>query len=160
MAKLLMIHPEKCTGCRNCELACAFSHDGGGLRLRTARVHVFSWEREGFSVPMMCQQCADAACISVCPTGAMHRAGPGGRVEWEANKCIRCRMCTLACPFGNAVYDAAGNAILKCDECSGDPECVKACPNQALEWVDDTVATYSRKKAFSQKFKEALQEVR
>ena len=57
MARVLMIHPEKCTGCRNCELACAFSHDGGELRLRTTRVHVFSWEREGFSVPMMCQQC-------------------------------------------------------------------------------------------------------
>ena len=160
MAKMLMIHPDKCTGCENCALACAFSHDGGALRLRTARVHVFSWEREGFSVPMMCQQCAEAACVSVCPTGAMHRLTAGGRVEWEANKCIRCRMCTLACPFGNAAYDAAGNTILKCDECQGDPECVKACPSGALEWVEDTVATYSRKKAFSEKLKAALQEVR
>ena len=156
MAKMLMIHPDKCTGCQNCALACAFSHDGGALRLRTARVHVFSWEREGFSVPMMCQQCTEAACVSVCPTGAMHRLTPTGRVEWDANKCIRCRMCTLACPFGNAVYDARSNGIQKCDNCQGKPECVAFCPNQALEFTEDTLSTRSRMKAFAAKFKEAL----
>lgn len=69
-------------------------------------------------------------------------------------------MCTLACPFGCAVYDAATSAILKCDLCQGNPECVQFCPNKALEYEDDTLATRSRKKAFSAKFKEAFSEVK
>jgi anaerobic carbon-monoxide dehydrogenase iron sulfur subunit len=158
MTKVLMIHPDKCTGCRNCELACSFVHEGE-FRPRASRVHVYSWERDSISVPMMCQQCDDAACATVCPTGAMHQNRATGMVDWDAKKCIRCRMCTLACPFGNAVYDAATSSILKCNNCDGNPECVQFCPNKALEFQDDTLATRSRKKAFAAKFKDAFQEV-
>ena len=70
MANVLMIHPDKCTGCRNCELACSFEHEGQ-FRPGASRVQAYTWEREGMSVPMMCQQCDDAACITVCPTGAI-----------------------------------------------------------------------------------------
>jgi len=66
MTKLLMIHPEKCTGCENCVLACSFHHEKD-FRPAATRIHVFTWEREGISVPMMCQQCGDAPCIKVCP---------------------------------------------------------------------------------------------
>ncbi len=158
MDKILMIHPDKCTGCRNCELACSFFHEGD-FRPRASRIHVFTWEREGISVPMTCQHCDDAPCISVCTPGAMHRDMTTGRVEWDANKCIRCRMCVQACPFGNAVYDAQTSSILKCDMCQGAPECAIMCPNAALEFVDDTLSTRSRKKAFATKFKEAFAEV-
>ena len=153
-----MIHPDKCTGCENCVLACSFAHEKD-FRPAATRIHVFIWEREGISVPMMCQQCGDAPCISVCPTGAMHRLGSDGVVDWDVKKCILCRMCTQACPFGNAVYDSRTNSILKCDECEGDPACVRMCPNNALEFVDDTISTRSRKKAYAKKFKEAFQEV-
>ncbi len=159
MAKILMIHPDKCTGCNNCALACAFSHEGE-FRPRASRVHVYSWERECTSVPMMCQQCDKASCVAVCPTGAMHySANGGGVVEYDQNKCIRCRMCVQACQFGNAVYDAKTSKILKCDTCNGDPECVKFCPNGALEFVDDTLSTRSRKKALAGKLLAAFQEV-
>ncbi|HEX9118064.1 MAG TPA: 4Fe-4S dicluster domain-containing protein [Anaerolineae bacterium] len=158
MAKLLMIHPDKCTGCRNCELACAFAKTGE-FRPRASRVHVYSWEREGISVPMMCQQCDDAACVSVCPTGAMHRSPGSSLVEYDASKCIRCRMCVQACQFGNVVYDATTSSILKCDQCQGNPECVRFCPNAALEYQDDTLAMRTRKKAYAAKFKAAFQEV-
>ena len=157
MAKVLMIHPDKCTGCHNCALACVFGHDGQ-FRPSGTRVHVYSWEREGFSVPMMCQQCDDASCAKVCPTGAMHRAAGASVVEYDRSKCIGCRMCTVACPFGNAVYDGVTGAILKCDTCNGDPECVRACPSAALEYVDDNISTRSRKKAFAAKFKAAFVE--
>jgi carbon-monoxide dehydrogenase iron sulfur subunit len=159
MAKILMIHPDKCTGCQNCMLACSFANDGGTFRLVASRVHVYLWEREGIAVPMMCQQCGDAPCIAVCPTGAMHRDLSTDSVAWDASRCIRCRMCVQACPFGNAVYDSLTESILKCDNCSGDPACVRFCPNGALEFVEDTVSTRSRKKAIAAKFKEAFQEV-
>ena len=158
MAKVLMIHPDRCTGCRNCELACSFGHEGD-FRPRASRVHVYSWEREGFSVPMMCQQCNDAPCISVCPTGAMHRLDGNTLVEYDQKRCIRCRMCVQACQFGNVAYDGVTGNILKCDQCAGSPACVEFCPNAALEYQDDTLAMRTRKKAYAAKFKAAFQEV-
>jgi anaerobic carbon-monoxide dehydrogenase iron sulfur subunit len=158
MAKVIMIHPDRCTGCRSCELACSFFHEEE-FRPRASRVHVYSWERESISVPMMCQHCESAACVNVCPTGAMHHAATGSLVEWDATRCIRCRMCTMACPFGCAVYDAKNSSILKCDMCDGSPECVTYCPNNALEYEDDTLATRTRKKAYASKFKDAFTEV-
>jgi Fe-S-cluster-containing hydrogenase component 2 len=158
MTKLLMIHPDKCTGCKSCVLACSFAHEKD-FRPAGSRIHVFTWDREGMSVPMMCQQCGDAPCVSICPTGAMHRMTEDGVVYWHRNTCILCKMCTQACPFGNAVYDSLTRSILKCDECGGDPACVRMCPNQALEFVEDTISTRTSKKAFAGKLKEAFQEV-
>ncbi len=158
MAKFLMIHPEKCTGCNNCSLACSYEKEGK-FRPAASRVHVYAWEREGFAVPMLCQQCNDAPCVGVCPTGAMHRSQGTNLIEYDKQRCIRCRMCVQACPFGNAVYDSVTDSILKCDTCAGDPACAKMCPTQALVWIDETVSNRSRNKAFATKFKEAFKEV-
>jgi Fe-S-cluster-containing hydrogenase component 2 len=68
-------------------------------------------------------------------------------------------MCVQACPFGNAVYDSVTDKIIKCDTCQDNPSCVAACPVKAIEYVEEDVATRSRKKAFAKKFKEAFQEV-
>jgi Fe-S-cluster-containing hydrogenase component 2 len=157
MAKVLMIHPEKCTGCQNCMLACSLHHEGQ-FRMAASRIHVYTWEREGISVPMMCQQCDTAACMKVCPTAALHRTPGELLVDFTQNKCIGCHMCTIACPFGNMVYDAISQAPLKCDTCGGDPSCVRYCPTQALEWVDDNVSTRNRKKNYAAKFKIAFGE--
>ena len=90
---------------------------------------------------------------------AIHRSTTTANlVDWDESTCIRCKMCTIACPFGNARYDAASNSIFKCDTCQGAPECVAFCPNGALEFVDDEQQVGSRKKAPA-KFKEAFQEV-
>ncbi len=158
MAKILMIHPEKCTGCKNCVLACAYKKENQ-FRPAASRVHVYTWEREGFSVPMMCQQCTDAPCVSVCPTGAMHRSDGTTLIDYDVKKCIRCRMCVRACPFGNALYDSLTDSIIKCDTCAGEPACATACPVGAIVYVDETTSTSTRQKAFAKKFKNAFQEV-
>jgi carbon-monoxide dehydrogenase iron sulfur subunit len=158
MTKVLMIHPDKCTGCHNCTLACSYGHEGQ-FRPTATRVHVYTWEREGFSVPMMCQQCDEASCMKVCPTGALSRIKGAALVEYNQSKCIGCKMCTMACPFGSVVYDGVTSSVLKCDQCGGSPECVSFCPTQALEFIEDNVATRSLKKAFATKFKTAFGEV-
>ena len=157
MAKILMVHPERCVGCDVCAMACAFEKEGS-QRLVASRVHIYTWKEEGVSVPMLCQQCSDAACVTACPTGAMRRNPVTTSVELHKDMCIRCRMCTMACPFGNAVYDALTDSILKCDSCWGHPACVEMCPSDALEYVDDTVSTRTRQKAFAAKLKDAFQE--
>jgi carbon-monoxide dehydrogenase iron sulfur subunit len=158
MAKILMIHPDKCIGCHNCALACSFVHEKA-FRPRAARVHVYNWEHEGFSVPMMCQQCDNAACMNICPTGALYRNLKTHAVGWHPSRCTRCRMCVQACPFGNIVYDAFSGNMLKCDYCGGHPNCVQFCPTGALEYVEDTISTRSRKKAFAAKIKDAYEEL-
>jgi anaerobic carbon-monoxide dehydrogenase iron sulfur subunit len=64
MPKMLTINADQYTGCHNCELACSMNHSGS-FRPEVTRIHVYTWEREGFSVPMMCQHCADAPCITI-----------------------------------------------------------------------------------------------
>jgi anaerobic carbon-monoxide dehydrogenase iron sulfur subunit len=157
MANMLMIQADKCTGCHNCMLACSMTHEAS-FRISAARVHVYTWEREGFSVPMMCQHCRDAPCIPVCTVNAMTRDPLTGWVNLDQGKCIGCKMCVHACPFGNSVWDEGSHKILKCDYCGGDPACAKFCPTQAIQWVDDVAATQSRKRAFAAKFKAAFTE--
>ena len=159
MTKVLMIHPDKCTGCHNCTLACSFGHESQ-FRPAATRIHVYTWEREGFSVPMMCQQCDEASCMKVCPTGALSRQKGTAMVEYDRAKCIGCRMCTLACPFGNAVYDGATGAILKCDQCGGDPQCAAFCPTQAIEHLPAETVNLQRKRNFAAKMAKALEEVK
>jgi Fe-S-cluster-containing hydrogenase component 2 len=67
-------------------------------------------------------------------------------------------MCVQACPFGNAIWDEKLAKVLKCDNCGGDPACAKFCPTEAIVWVDDLVATRTRKRGFAEKFKQAFSE--
>jgi Fe-S-cluster-containing hydrogenase component 2 len=58
----------------------------------------------------------------------------GSRVlQVDEGKCVGCRMCVLACPFGNIEVRAPGRAE-KCDLCGGDPVCVQFCPRGALRF--------------------------
>ncbi|MDH7577128.1 MAG: 4Fe-4S dicluster domain-containing protein [Bacillota bacterium] len=159
MAKVLMLDPEKCTACRMCELACSFFHEKE-FRPSVSRINVLTWESDGISVPMMCLQCDAAACLKVCPSGALSCSKETGALIVDNEKCIRCKMCLSACPFGNTTYDAATNKILKCDLCGGDPQCVKFCPSGAVTYVEAMKGTLLKKKTYAEKFKELLREVK
>ncbi|HHW39687.1 MAG TPA: 4Fe-4S dicluster domain-containing protein [Syntrophomonadaceae bacterium] len=156
MAKVLMIDPGKCISCRTCELACVFKHDRE-FRPSAARVNVVQFEKEGISVPLMCLQCETAACLKVCPTGALKKNAATGALEVDDDRCIRCKMCINACPFGNATFDAVKNRVLRCDLCGGDPQCAKFCPGGAITYVEATSGTLAKKRAYAAKFKEALE---
>jgi len=88
---------------------------------------------------MRCMHCDDAPCVAVCPTGAMEKT-PEGFVVVEALRCIGCRMCMMACPFGHPIYDPLSKIVIKCDHCPDrmkeglPPACVEACPTGALRY--------------------------
>ena len=159
MAKMLMLYPDRCTGCHNCELACSFFHDGE-FSLSASRIHVHTWEMEGISVPTTCEQCEDAPCALVCPTAAMHTDPRLNRVAWDETKCIGCRMCSLACPFGAVAYETSRSRILKCDLCDGTPECAVFCPVGAIEYLDETNAARARQKLVATELKKTYAEAR
>jgi Fe-S-cluster-containing hydrogenase component 2 len=72
-------------------------------------------ESSGISVPIMCLQCDNAACEKVCPVGAITRNEETGAMVINQMKCIKCKMCINACPFGCTGYDSltvqSSNAI-------------------------------------------------
>ncbi|MDR1893941.1 MAG: 4Fe-4S dicluster domain-containing protein [Spirochaetales bacterium] len=135
MNKQLMIKPEKCLGCRTCEIICSWNR-GKNFNPRNAAVSVVMFEEAAVSVPVMCLQCEDACCIKVCPVGAMHRE-PDGTVATDSQKCIVCKMCVNACPLGNVSFSSTARKIVKCELCGGDPACAKYCPSGSLLWTDE-----------------------
>jgi Fe-S-cluster-containing hydrogenase component 2 len=147
MDKVLKIDYQKCTGCRLCELVCSVSHHGVSNPARS-RIKVVKWESEGLYVPVTCQQCEDAPCISVCPVKATARDEETGYVMIDYNTCIGCRSCVTVCPFGARNYNTVDKAILKCDLCGGDPQCVRFCEIKAVEYIDaDRLSTNKKKEA-------------
>ncbi len=135
--------------------AAAKFHATGGGELDWNRLHMLArgGARPGYrlnvepyanrSVPIHCRHCDDAACLAACPTGAIFRAGETGPVLYDGEKCIGCRMCVQACPFGVISVDAQAKGVLKCDLCIErladhlDPACVASCPTNALLFIEE-----------------------
>lgn len=155
MSKQLMIKPEKCTGCRTCELMCSFGHTQK-FNPRHSAVTVFAYDEAAVSIPVMCLQCDEAPCVKVCPVGAMTR-DEKGVVGVNPNKCIVCKMCVSACPLGNISYSPVLAKVVKCDECFGEPKCAKFCPSGAINYVD-AHAGPERKGMVAENFKEVFGE--
>ncbi|BCS52167.1 hydrogenase 2 operon protein HybA [Geobacter sp. SVR] len=67
-----------------------------------------------------CLHCISPACASVCPAGAFRKDPENGAVYYLASKCIGCRYCQLACPFGVPRYewDSAWPEVRKCQLCN------------------------------------------
>ncbi|MDP8205060.1 MAG: 4Fe-4S dicluster domain-containing protein [Candidatus Electryonea clarkiae] len=135
MSKRLFVTPYRCTDCKNCEVACSFVHTRNPMKPALTRVRAYTLMGEIKSV-VLCLQCEDAACQTVCPTGALTRNPDTGAID-RTDACILCKACTMACPFGNIHFDPAYEEIVKCDVCGGDPACAKYCPTRALVWAEE-----------------------
>ena len=136
--KQLVVKPEKCIGCRTCELVCSFGHHQQ-FNPRLANITVREYESVTLAVPVVCQQCEDPACVKVCPKKAITR-GEDGVVRIDYDLCISCQLCRKACPYEGIRFSPSPRRVFKCDLCGGDPKCVRYCPGGALafEEIDGT----------------------
>ncbi len=148
----ILVDVTKCTGCSTCVQACVeINQLGQSLASPQAEPDGLSADRwlaitaspEGHPVRKSCRHCLEPACVSVCPVGAMMKT-PEGPVVYDASRCMGCRYCMMACPFGIPRYewDSAAPKVQKCNLCyqrlqqGQQPACVEACPSQALTFGD------------------------
>jgi carbon-monoxide dehydrogenase iron sulfur subunit len=147
MQKVLVVDAKKCIGCRMCQAICSLVKSGTGS-IANARINVLRYDMEGFFYPLVCLQCDVPYCVLACPSGALWKNSETGVVEQDSGKCVGCKMCMIACPFG-AISFADGVAI-KCDLCEGDPACVKFCEPGALTYGEIESINYAKQEQVGQ----------
>jgi anaerobic carbon-monoxide dehydrogenase iron sulfur subunit len=164
--KDLLIMPERCMGCRSCEIACAVAHSNsknlisalGEQPAPKKRIYVDCTHNPEISIPITCRHCEDAPCVLVCPTRALSQDETNNFVSFSPERCVDCWTCSMVCPRFLSLYrlilvlgcwasSMASNrgvisrqtdAGVKCDLCEdrGMPACVEACPTQALVFCE------------------------
>lgn len=126
----LYADPLECTGCRICELSCAFLHEHV-LNPKKARVRVVRRE-EGPDIPVACRHCEKPVCIDACPEGAIRKIDKTGLVLIDRKKCNGCALCVEACPYDAIFMHPGRHLAINCTLCGF---CVKHCPVKCLEIV-------------------------
>jgi Fe-S-cluster-containing dehydrogenase component len=166
-AKLgLVIDLDTCVGCQACVTSCKEWNTGGHMAPLTDvrpyesgadgvwfnRVHTYEHTTNGASrtvhFPRSCLHCENAACVTVCPTGASYKRASDGIVLIDEDKCIGCKLCSWACPYGAREFDTEVGVMKKCtlcidriynqnlEESERVPACVAACPTSARHFGD------------------------
>ena len=148
----VLIDTRRCVDCKACQIACKewWGNKPEPDKWKTdfdANTFTFVANYEVgqypnsflLNVKKQCMHCQDPACVAVCPTGAMYQ-DEKGRVLWDSSKCIGCRYCVEACPYGVPVFDFDTERITKCWFCYDridaglEPACVSTCPTNALQF--------------------------
>jgi Fe-S-cluster-containing dehydrogenase component len=146
MAQLaITVDLERCIGCKSCEAACKLENrvPKGQFRSKVIWVPPKNGNRLYFMF-MPCMQCEKPACIASCPTKpkAIYKREKDGIVLIDRDRCIGCKYCLRACPYGAIDFDEVTNKADKCTYCAhrvdrGElPACVSKCPGFALDFGD------------------------
>jgi formate dehydrogenase beta subunit len=163
MAEMMKLYDDaKCTACRGCQLACKqWNNLKAGQTKNTGTyqnppslqpntymiIHYQDHVNAQGDINWLfrkeaCMHCTNAACVTVCPSGALYYNNDFKTVGMDREKCIGCKNCVAACPFEVPRYDKQTDKVYKCDMCESrisnklEPACVKACPTGALKWGD------------------------
>jgi anaerobic dimethyl sulfoxide reductase subunit B (iron-sulfur subunit) len=141
-----------CVGCGACAVACRIENRvpwAGSWR----RVIQVNGSRIGggptFHLSVACHHCENPPCVVACPSAALVKRDDG-IVLLTSERCIGCRYCEMACPFGAPAFDPVAKVMTKCHLCHHrldeglDPACVVACPTGALGHVVEDPAEASQ----------------
>ena len=113
----LVIDLDVCVGCHACAIACKewnasgttgplsdyqpYGAEPSGVwfnRIRHYEMDEYP-NNKTINFPMSCNHCEDAACVTVCPTGASYKRAEDGIVLVDQDKCMGCNYCSWACPY-------------------------------------------------------------
>jgi DMSO reductase iron-sulfur subunit len=130
-----------CIACRACEAGCKQEFD---LPIGVRRRRVIIKEEGKYPnakvryISTACNHCEEPACLKACPVGAYTKEPEFGVVLHDQGKCIGCKRCMAACPYGAPQFDAKKKKVDKCSLCYHrlkeglPPACVRTCPGYAL----------------------------
>jgi len=152
----------KCIGCHACTIACKAEHE---IPVGVNRCWVKTVEKGTFPdtqrlfFPVLCNQCEEAPCLTICPTGALYRRRDG-IVDLNGASCIGCRACMVACPYDQLFIDPNTRTAEKCNFCANrienrlQPACVSVCPTECrifgdLDDPSSEVARIVQREAFT-----------
>ena len=133
-----------CIGCNACAVACKQEND---VPLTKFNTWVESWDVDDggrirrANLPKLCNHCANPVCVHVCPTGASY-VDADGSVQIDAGKCIGCKYCMAACPYGVRYLVEETGDVHKCTFCHHRssngllPACVGTCVTKARVFGD------------------------
>jgi anaerobic dimethyl sulfoxide reductase subunit B (iron-sulfur subunit) len=141
-----------CSGCKTCQVACKDKNDLD-LGLRWRRVYEVSggkwipgqdgsWtpQLSTYNLSIACNHCETPSCAKACPTKALYKEEENGIVLIDPKKCVGCRYCEWACPYGALQYNNDLGIMSKCDFCKdylevgNKPSCVSSCPLRAIDF--------------------------
>jgi Fe-S-cluster-containing dehydrogenase component len=88
-----------------------------------------------FNFALACRACEDAPCVKACPEKALAQSEKTGIIMVKDKQCKGCDWCVQACPHGGIMIHSDTGKAVACDLCSGEPQCVEFCPEEALELV-------------------------
>lgn len=138
----LWVDLEYCIGCHACTMACKSENNTpvGVDYNRVIEVEEGEFKDSKKSpdvrvyfVPMPCMHCGQPACMAACPVGAITKRKEDGIVLINKDKCIGCRYCAWACPYGAPQFNAEAKVMEKCTLCVHrvekglKPACVDTC---------------------------------
>jgi formate dehydrogenase iron-sulfur subunit len=150
MSKALLYDATLCIGCKQCEQACAeenkLPYDDKIAAEAAQSDHKFTaiLTKGDKFMRRLCMNCEEPACASVCPVAALRKT-PEGPVIYEASRCMGCRYCMAACPFGVPKYEwgSVNPKVRKCTMCGVDrvlqgkpTACAEICPTGATKFGD------------------------
>ncbi|MFQ5811660.1 MAG: 4Fe-4S dicluster domain-containing protein [Anaerolineae bacterium] len=178
--KTVFVNPERCIGCKQCQIACAVEHSQSKNLYQAVsetptprpRILVAPGLYLNTSFPNKCRHCDPAPCKAVCPTGAISRDADLDIVVVDGYKCIACAMCAMVCPFDVLTYypspsvELGKPVALKCDHCierqrRGEiPACVEACKTGALEFGELNELVKTARTRLAQAVSVAVGEIR
>lgn len=141
----LVIDSRRCIGCHSCTVACRVHNE---LPLDMIYNPVTTVGPTGVfpnvhmvHVPLLCMHCANPPCVDACPTGASQQR-PDGIVWVDEKKCVGCKACVMACPYGARIPNQEKGTVQKCNFCkervdeSLRPYCVETCHQKARIFGD------------------------
>lgn len=141
----MVIDTNRCIGCHGCTIACISENNvpDGYYRSWVKIMEKGSYPNVGTHfLPRLCNNCEDAPCLNLCPTGATYRTHEDGVVHVDRQICVGCRICVVACPYGSRFLNPITHTADKCDFCYHritlglQPACVDACTGKARIFGD------------------------
>jgi formate dehydrogenase iron-sulfur subunit len=147
MSKALLYDATVCIGCKQCEQACAdknkLPYDEAIAAEPRQSEHKFTvvLTKDDKFMRRLCMNCSDPVCASVCPVGALRKTA-AGPVIYEESRCMGCRYCMVACPFGVPKYEwnKLRPRVQKCTMCADRVQagqqtaCAEICPTGATKF--------------------------